>query len=129
MKSIQLSLVVVLFLLTVRCSSAPSSKIENVHPPKMVESNEDEFIKATEGFLNSDTFQVVVSSLEGNSDIAQDQARKRAINLLIAEKGDKFRPSDKAVIKELVESKGRIVKSSDSIQGKIYFYFKSILPP
>lgn len=133
MKSIQLFLVVVLFLLTVRCSSAPSSERENVHSPKTVieESNEssaDEFIKAIEGFLNSDTFQVVVSSLEGNSDTAQDQARKRAINLLIAEKGDKFRPSDKAVIKELVESQGRIVKSSGSIQGKIYFLFQVSSP-
>ncbi|EMY13967.1 hypothetical protein LEP1GSC043_2096 [Leptospira weilii str. Ecochallenge] len=102
MKSIQL--VVVLFLLTVRCSSAPSSERENAHSPKTVmeESNEssaDEFIKATEGFLNSDTFQVVVSSLEGNSDIAQDQARKRAINLLIAEKGTSFDPRIKKLSK------------------------------
>ncbi|EMY77159.1 hypothetical protein LEP1GSC060_2098 [Leptospira weilii serovar Ranarum str. ICFT] len=134
MKSIPF--IAVLFLLTVRCSSAPSPERKEVHPNKttttvMEESNEssaDEFIKATEGFLNSDTFQVVVSALEGNADIAQDLARKRAINLLIAEKGDKFRSSDKALIKELVESKGKVVKSSGSIQGKFYFLFQVSSP-
>ncbi|AVQ10545.1 Uncharacterized protein XB16_0193 [Leptospira santarosai] len=134
MKSIPLFPFIVLFLLTYRCSSAPELKNEHSSTTAktvMEESNEssaDEFIKAAEGFLNSDTFQVVVSSLEGDSDMAQDLARKRAINLLIAEKGDKFRPSDKAVIKELVESKGKIVKSSNSIQGKIYFLFQVSSP-
>lgn len=83
----------------------------------MEESNEssgDEFIKATEGFLNADG--------------AQNLARKRALNLLIAEKGDKFRPSDKSVLKELVESKGQIIKSSGPIQGKIYFLFQISSP-
>ncbi|EMJ93530.1 lipoprotein [Leptospira alstonii] len=129
-------LIVVLLLLTVRCSSAPSPERKEEHPKKtattvMEESNEssaDEFIKAAEGFLNSDTFQVVVSALEGNADVAQDLARKRAINLLIAEKGDKFRSADKALIKELVESKGKVVKSSGSIQGKFYFLFQVSSP-
>ncbi|EQA72624.1 lipoprotein [Leptospira noguchii] len=135
MKPIQVFSIITLLLSIYHCSSSTSTEMTNERPKKtttvMEESNEssgDEFIKAAEGFLNSDTFQVVVSSLEGNADEAQDLARKRALNLLIAEKGDKFRPSDKSVLKELVESKGQIVKSSGPIQGKIYFLFQISSP-
>ncbi|MDV6235728.1 lipoprotein [Leptospira ellisii] len=85
---------------------------------------DDEFVKATEGFLSGDVFQVVISSLEGSPEGAQELAKKRAVNLLIAEKGETFRSGDKAVLKELVEAKGKIVKSSGSIQGKTYFLFQ-----
>ncbi|TGK29005.1 lipoprotein [Leptospira gomenensis] len=85
---------------------------------------DDEFVKATEGFLSGDVFQVVISSLEGSPEGAQELAKKRAVNLLIAEKGETFRPGDKAILKEIVETKGKIVKSSGSIQGKTYFLFQ-----
>lgn len=132
MKSIQLFVLTFSVLFLIQCSSTSTKKPENETPKEnkttvQEESNEgaaDEFTKAPEGFLSSDTFQVVISSLEGNADSAQDLARKRAINLLIAEKGESFRSSDKVVIKELVESKGKIVKHSGSIQGKTYFLFQ-----
>lgn len=132
MKSIQLFVLTFSFLFFFQCSSTSNKKPDPTTPKEnkttvQEESNDsttDEFTKATEGFLGSDTFQVVVSSLEGNADTAQDLARKRAINLLIAEKGENFRSSDKVVIKELVESKGKIVKHSGSIQGKTYFLFQ-----
>ncbi|AOP34857.1 hypothetical protein A0128_13980 [Leptospira tipperaryensis] len=113
------------------CSSGAKKPVANGKeesiPTVQEESNAnsaDEFIKATEGFISGDTFQVVISSLEGSHESAQDLARKRAINLLIAEKGETFRSSDKVILKELVETKGKIVKSSGSIQGKTYFLFQ-----
>ncbi|TGK26092.1 lipoprotein [Leptospira stimsonii] len=113
------------------CSSGAKKPVENGKEETTTtvqeESNAntaDEYIKAAEGFVNGDTFQVVISSLEGSQENAQELARKRAINLLIAEKGETFRSSDKIVIKELVETKGKIVKSSGAIQGKTYFLFQ-----
>lgn len=98
MKSIQLFLIVTTLLLSIyHCSSSPSTEIENERPKKtttvMEESNEssgDEFIKATEGFLNADTFQVVVSSLEGNADGAQDLARKGLLIFSLQKKETSF---------------------------------------
>ncbi|TGM52713.1 lipoprotein [Leptospira adleri] len=119
-------------LFFIECSSGAKKPVENGKEESTTttvqeESNAnsaDEYIKAAEGFINGDTFQVVISSLEGSHENAQDLARKRAVNLLIAEKGETFRSSDKIVIKELVDSKGKIVKSSGSIQGKTYFLFQ-----
>ncbi|MBW0432106.1 lipoprotein [Leptospira yasudae] len=135
MKSILLFLFTLSLLFSSQCtSSGKKTEVPPGHQETTTvreESNDnsaDEFIKAPEGFLNSDTFQVVISSLEGNADGAQDLARKRALNLLIAEKGEAFRPADKTILKELVESKGKIVKHSGSIQGKTYFLFQVSSP-
>ncbi|XDD51204.1 lipoprotein [Leptospira sp. WS92.C1] len=127
--TIILSILSVLMLYQCTLASKKTVESEKSNQIKSVQEESsanpaDEFIKADEGFLNGDVFQVVISSLEGTGENVQDLARKRAINLLIAEKGETFRSSDKAILKELVETKGKIVKSSGAIQGKTYFLFQ-----
>lgn len=104
-------------------TDTPKSVVQESAP-----AEEDQFVKATEGFLNSSTYQVVVSSLEGNEREALELARKRALNLFIAEKGELFRPTDRKVLKELVDTKGKIARTSKPINGKTYYLFQISQP-
>ncbi|PJZ69386.1 lipoprotein [Leptospira perolatii] len=108
------------------CSSG-GNRVEVQEQKSVVQESdhtaEDQFVKATEGFLDSSTYQVVVSSLESNEGDALELARKRALNLFIAERGDLFKPNDRKHLKEIVENKGKIVKTSKPIHGKTYYLF------
>ncbi|MEI7013690.1 lipoprotein [Leptospira licerasiae] len=109
------------------CKTSQTEEPKKETPKNVVEESapteDDQFVKATEGFINSSTYQVVVSSLDSNENEALDLAKKRALNLFIAEKGDSFRPTDRKFLKELVDSKGKIVKVSKPINGKTYYLF------
>ncbi|TGN03355.1 lipoprotein [Leptospira dzoumogneensis] len=109
------------------CKTPQTEEPKKETPKNVVEESapteDDQFVKATEGFISSSTYQVVVSSLDGNENEALDLAKKRALNLFIAEKGDSFRPTDRKFLKELVDSKGKFVKVSKPINGKTYYLF------
>lgn len=109
------------------CKTPQTEEPKKETPKNVVQESapteDDQFIKATEGFISSSTYQVVVSSLDGNEGEALDLAKKRALNLFIAEKGDSFRPTDRKFLKELVDSKGKFVKVSKPINGKTYYLF------
>lgn len=127
MQSKTIAILTLLILSLVVCKTpkkedAPVSGTKSV-VQESAPAEEDQFVKATEGFINSSTYQVVVSSLEGSEHEALELARKRALNLFIAEKGDLFRPTDRKFLKELVEMKGKIVKTSKPINGKTYYLF------
>ncbi|TGJ98930.1 lipoprotein [Leptospira langatensis] len=102
----------------------PKTEPQKTVTQESVPTEDDQFVKAIEGFLNSSTYQVVVSSLDSNESEALDLAKKRALNLFIAEKGDLFRPTDRKVLKEIVDNKGKIVKVSKPIHGKTYYIFQ-----
>lgn len=91
-------------------------------------TEDDQFVKAVEGFLNPSLYQVVISSLDGNESEALDLAKKRALNLFIAERGELFRPTDRKFLKEIVDTKGKIVKTSKPIHGKTYYLFQISQP-
>lgn len=122
-----ISLIGLAALVLTACTTA--QKEETKPEPKKNVSQEsapnedDQFVKATEGFLNPSLYQVVVSSLDGNEPEALDLAKKRALNLFIAERGELFRPADRKFLKEIVDSKGKIVKTSKPINGKTYYLF------
>lgn len=88
--------------------------------------SEQEFEKLPEGFINSKTFQVVVSSLKSNSREAESEglmvAKKKAYQMLLAYPKTAISSDGKKELKTLSES-GQIVRKSEP-GTKTYFVYQ-----
>ncbi|MCB1176638.1 MAG: hypothetical protein KDK36_03570 [Leptospiraceae bacterium] len=88
----------------------------------------EEWNKVKEGFLNTATFQVKVTSLKSDRDAAlaeaNEVAKRKAVKLLIAEGVDFMSPESKVDIKILVEESGKMIADSEKLEERFYFVFQ-----
>jgi hypothetical protein len=88
--------------------------------------SEQEFEKLPEGFINSNTFQVVVSSLKSNPTDAESEglmvAKKKAFQMLLAYPKASVSSDGRKELKTLSES-GKIVRKSQP-GSKTYFVYQ-----
>lgn len=85
----------------------------------------EDWERVPEGFLDSSTFQVKVSSLRPNYDEALKEAtevgKRKAVALMIKHAFPNLSPEGKVELKILAEEYGKLVAESDLIEDKRYF--------
>ncbi|WCL50828.1 hypothetical protein [Leptospira sp. GIMC2001] len=94
---------------------------------KPVAQEQDGFEKLPEGFINSSTFQIVVSSLKDDPSQAESEAlsvaKKKAVQVMLSYPKTALSQEGKKEIKEIAES-GKITTKSQPNSGRSYFVYQ-----
>ncbi len=92
---------------------------------------ENEFEKYPEGFIDSNTFQVVVSSLKEDLSSASTEAlsvaKKKSLQILLTYPKVNITPDGRKELKEISES-GKVVKTSAYTDSRMYFVYQISRP-
>lgn len=92
---------------------------------------ENEFEKYPEGFIDSNTFQVVVSSLKEDISTASTEAlsvaKKKSLQILLTYPKVNITPDGRKELKEISES-GKVVKTSAYTDSRMYFVYQISRP-
>lgn len=92
---------------------------------------ENEFEKYPEGFIDSNTFQVVVSSLKEDLSTASTEAlsvaKKKSLQILLTYPKVNITPDGRKELKEISES-GKVVKTSAYTDSRMYFVYQISRP-
>ncbi len=93
--------------------------------------SENEYEKYPEGFIDSNTFQVVVSSLKEDLSSASTEAlsvaKKKSLQILLTYPKVNITPDGRKELKEISES-GKVVKTSSYTDSRMYFVYQISRP-
>ena len=107
----------------------PSSSQEPMkYETKIHRLSLSEWNSAKEGFLDSSTFQVKVSSLKSNRQEALEEAnevsKRKILRMLLAEAIPTITPDGKVDLRILIEEYGKIISDTDFSGEKFHFVYQ-----
>ncbi len=108
--------------------SSPSRKDSGKSEPRLQRQALSEWNSSKEGFLDSSTFQVKVSSLKTNRPEALEEAtevaKRKALRMLLAEASTNISPEGKIDLRILIEEYGKILSDTDFSGEKFHFIYQ-----
>ena len=129
----------ILALSAINCTNDKKETTSNTSTSKSVAEEasstetvqESEYEKYPEGFINGNTFQVVVSSLKDDKSSASSEAlsvaKKKSLQILLTYPKVNLSSEGRKELKELSES-GKITKSSAYSNSRMYFVYQISKP-
>jgi hypothetical protein len=107
----------------------PSSSQEPIkYETKMLRLSLSEWNSSKEGFLDSSTFQVKVSSLKNNRQEALEEAnevaKRKILRMLLAEAIPTITPDGRVDLRILIEEYGKIISDTDFSGEKFHFIYQ-----
>lgn len=108
--------------------SSPSKKDLAKSEPRLQRQALSEWNSSKEGFLDSSTFQVKVSSLKSSRQEALEEAtevaKRKALRMLLTEAASNISPEGKVDLRILIEEYGRILSDTDFSGEKFHFIYQ-----